>query len=85
MFCANRWNLQLKNICRATYANFLATYADCRAAESLFSATKNFSHTIKQLLHKNNKILVLCNVKGELTSSFSLKATRIQYFVVLMQ
>ena len=36
--------------CRATYANG-------RATESLCSATKAISHTIKQLLHQYHKIL----------------------------
>ena len=67
-----------KNICRATYD-------DCRATESLYSATKNFSHTIKQLLHQYHKTLALCNIKGELASSFSSNIARSQYFVVLMQ
>ena len=67
-----------KNICRATYD-------DCRATESLRTVTKNFSHTIKQLFHQYHKILALCNIKGELASSFSLNIARSQYFVVLMQ
>ena len=43
------------------------------------------SHTIKQLLHKYHKILALCNIKGELASSFSLNIAGSRYFVVLMQ
>ena len=31
------------------------TYADGRATESLCSATRTFSHTIKQLLHQYHK------------------------------
>ena len=62
-----------------------ATYADGRATESLCSATKTFSHTIKQLLHQYHKLLALCNIKGELASSFSLNIARSQYFVALMQ
>ena len=57
----------------------------CRATESLYSATKNFSHTIKQSLHQYHKILAFCNIKGELASSFSSNIARSQYFVVLMQ
>ena len=53
-----------------------ATYADYRTTEPLCSATKNLSRTIK---------LALCNIKGELASSFYLNIARSQYFVVLMQ
>ena len=45
--------------------------------------TRNFSHTIKRLFHQYHKILALCNVKGELTSSFSLNIAHSQYFVVI--
>ena len=48
------------------------THADGRETESLCSATKTFSHTIKQLLYQYNKILTLCNIKRELARSFSL-------------
>ena len=51
----------------------------------LCSATTTFSHTIKQLLHQFHKTLALCNIKGELASSFSLNIARSQYFVVLVQ
>ena len=73
-----------KNKRRSTMRVF-ATKNICCATESLCSATKNFSHTIKQLLHQYHKILALCNIKGELASSFSLNIARSQYFVVLMQ
>ena len=36
--------------------------ADGRATESLCSATKTFSHTIKQLLHQYHKVLALCKL-----------------------
>ena len=68
----------MKNIC-------CSTDADCHSTESFCSATKRFSHKIKQLLHQYHKILAPCNIKGELTSSFSLSIARSQYFVVLMQ
>ena len=60
------------------------TNADGHATESLCSATETFSHT-KQLLHQYHKILALCNIKGELASSFSLNIAHSQYFVVLMK
>ena len=77
-----------KNKRRSTmrvFATVFATKNICCATESLCSATKNFSHTIKQLLHQCHRILALCNIKGELASSFSLNIARSQYFVVLMQ
>ena len=66
------------NFCRATYVQG-------RTTKSLFRATKIFSHTIKQLLHQCHKILALCNITGELASSFSLNIAHSQYFVILMQ
>ena len=58
-----------KQFCRATYA-------DGRATESLYGATKTFSHMIKQLLHQYHKILDLCNIKGALARPFSLNIAR---------
>ena len=46
------------------------------------SAIKSFSNMIKLLLHQYHKILALCNIKGELASSFSLNTVCSQYFVV---
>ena len=56
------------------------TYADGGGTESLCSATKPFSKTIKQLLHQYLKILTLCNIKGELANSFSLNINYIKNF-----
>ena len=38
-------------------------FTNCRPTELLYSATKIVSHTIKQLLSQNHKILALCNVE----------------------
>ena len=72
-----------KNKCRSIMQHILrpkefrrTTYADGRATESLGSATKTFSHTIKQLLHQYHNIMA---------SSFSLDIACSPYFVVLMQ
>ena len=65
----------------ATKNIFRATYDDCRATDSSYSATKNFIHTIKQLLHQYHKILAFCNIKGDLASSFSLNIACSQYSV----
>ena len=67
-----------KQFCRTAYT-------DDRAKESLSSATKTFSHTIKQLLHQYHKILAWCNIAGQFASSFSLNITRSQYLWWLMQ
>ena len=62
-----------KNICHATFV-------DCRTTTYLCIASKKFSHTIKQLLHHNYKILPLCNIKGELAGLLSLNIAHSQYF-----
>ena len=85
--------LQQKTFVIQTYQTIISivkhinreTYDDCHATESLRTVTKNFTHTIKQLFHQYHKILALCNIKGELASSFSLNIARSQYFLVLMQ
>ena len=63
---------------------FLTTYADGGITESLCSATKAFRHTIKQLLHQYHKVIAMCNNKGEIATSFSMKTAHSQYSMVLM-
>ena len=68
-FIMIRQTLRQKNAC-------CTKYVDGRA-------TKNFSRTVRQLLHQYHKILALCNIKRELPSSFPLNIARSQYFVLL--
>ena len=53
--------------------------SNCCVTESLYSVIEIFSHTIKQSLHHCHKILVLCIIKQELTSSFPFNIARSQY------
>ena len=37
----------------------------------IVQCNKNFIHTLKQFLHQYHKTLALCDIKGDLPSSFS--------------
>ena len=69
------------NQCDAGVQYFAILYADkyCMISEKSIKlkihSMKNFSHTIKQLLHQYHKILALWNIKGELASLFSVIAS----------